>query len=69
MVSAALKRLQPWMLGVGVVLLGIAAFIFALMLVGVVDLPTEVIKGESSIHSVARIAIVGCLLAAVGSQR
>ena len=69
MVSAAtLKRIKRYLVGTGMALLGLSFAMMALMLTGVFDLSEEFITGESTIHSVARVAITGCLLAAVGSQ-
>jgi len=69
MVNAiTLRRIKRYMLGAGVGLLGIAFLMFAAFLLGAFDGPKEFIAGESTIHSIARVAIIGCLLAAVGSQ-
>jgi len=60
-----MKRTKSVLLILGVVFLVSAALLFISMLAGFTDMPTNVIAGESTVHSVARVAIVGCLLAAI----
>jgi hypothetical protein len=62
-----IQRTKRTLLILGVALLvGTAIFSIAL-LTGFFQLPEELIAGESTVHSIARVAIVGCLLAALGS--
>ena len=68
MQELVMKRTKSVLLIVGVVFLVSAALLFISMLLGFTDLPSNVIAGESTVHSVARVAIVGCLLAAIGSM-
>ena len=68
MQELVMKRTKSALLIVGVVCLVAAALLFVSMLAGFTDMPTNVIAGESTVHSIARIAIVGCLLAAIGSM-
>ena len=62
-----IRRFKRYMVGTGVFLLVGSFVALLLVLVGALNLPQELIQGESAIHSVARVAIVGCLLAAIGS--
>ena len=66
--SATLQRLRSLSFGLGIALLVLSVLICLALLLGLYRLPTEIIAGESSVHSIARIAIVGCLLAFIGSQ-
>ncbi len=52
---------------IGVTLLAASLLLAAGIVMDFVQLPSALINGESTIHSVARLAIVGCLLAAIGS--
>lgn len=62
-----IKRSQRIMLIVGVALLVGAALLLISTLTGIVTMPENLIAGESTVHSIARVAISGCLLAALGS--
>jgi len=61
------KRLQQVLLIIGIGCLISSLLLFVGMVSGLTPLPEQFIDGESTVHSVARIAIVGCLLAAIGS--
>jgi len=62
-----IKRSKQTLFILGVALL-IGTLIVAIALTGgLLSFPDQIITGESTVHSVARIAIVGCLLAALGS--
>jgi len=61
------KRLKQVLLILGIGCLISALLLFIGMVSGLTPLPEQFIDGESTIHSVARIGIVGCLLAAIGS--
>jgi len=51
----------------GIALLVVTALIAVAALAGLARLPEQLFAGESTVHTVARVAIIGCLLAAVGS--
>ncbi len=38
-------------------------------LFGLVALPASLITGESALHSVVRLAVIGCVFAAIGSSK
>lgn len=63
-----MKRIKTFLLIAGVALLVSASILLISMLVGITDMPANLIAGESTLHSVGRVAIVGCLLAAIGSM-
>lgn len=65
--QTVIKRSQRILLIVGVALLVGAALLLAITLTGVVTTPENFIAGETTVHSIARVAISGCLLAALGS--
>jgi hypothetical protein len=68
MQELVMKRTKSFLLISGVVLLVGASLMLVSMLTGFTDMPVNLIAGESTVHSVARVAIVGCLLAALGSM-
>lgn len=55
------------MLVLGVVLIVGTLVLLTTMVSGLINLPEKLIAGESTVHSIARMAIVGCLLAAIGT--
>lgn len=61
-------RIKKVLLVSGVALIGGALLLGIGMLSGLMPLQGQLIEGESTVHSVARVAIVGCLLAAIGSM-
>ena len=65
--SLLARRMRHALLITGVLLIIIPALLFVAAVTGVLQLPEILIAGESPEHSVARIAIVGCLLAAIGT--
>jgi hypothetical protein len=67
--SVFVQRLQHMLAVTGVVLIITPALLFFASLTGLLQLPDPLIAGESTEHSVARIAIVGCLLAALGTMK
>jgi hypothetical protein len=68
MQEIVMKRTKSVLLIVGVVFLVSAALLMISMVIGFTEMPANLIAGESTVHSVARVAIVGCLLAAIGSM-
>ena len=69
MAELVFNRVKGYFFVAGVALLAVSVALFLLMLTGIVNLPPEILPGESTIHTVARIPIVGCLLAAIGSLK
>ena len=65
--TVVLQRIKHTLLVVGVLLLITTVLLFVATLMGLVRLPEQLIAGESTEHSVARVAILGCLMAAVGT--
>ena len=66
--GTTLQFIKRVMFGVGIVLL-IAAFALVIAFTtNLIALPEPLITGESTVHSIARLAIIGCLLAAVGAH-
>ena len=66
--SDFIKRTKRTFLVLGLALLiGTLVLVFS-MVSGLVNLPEKLIAGESTVHSIARVAIIGCLLAAVGTM-
>ena len=63
-----IQRTKRTLFILGIVLLISTALASVAMVGGLFQLPEQLFAGESTVHSVARIAIVGCLLAAVGSM-
>ena len=52
---------------VGYTLIGLSVVLFALVATGSVELPPVLVANESGVHSVARVAVIGCLCAAIGT--
>ncbi|MBT8422757.1 MAG: hypothetical protein HKN56_10750 [Gammaproteobacteria bacterium] len=53
----------------GFALIGLSVVLLAGLSTGQVQMPAALLATESAVHSVARIAVVGCLCAAIGSSR
>lgn len=51
----------------GLALIGFAAVVFISDLSGLLALPASVVGDETTLHSLARVAVIGCVLAAIGS--
>ena len=66
--QASINRFKNILVIIGVGLLIIAAVLLLTMQTGIIDMPEYLLPGESPIHSIARVAIIGCLLAAVGTR-
>lgn len=62
------KQVRTVLLFSGVALLGLSGLLLLGMLFGFTQLPDQFFAGESTVHTVARVAIVGCLLAAIATQ-
>jgi uncharacterized BrkB/YihY/UPF0761 family membrane protein len=63
-----IQRIKRILFILGIVLL-IGTSIIAIAVVGgFIQFPENLIAAESTAHSIARFAIVGCLLAALGSM-
>jgi len=68
MKQALIHRIKHMLFVLGIALL-IGTVIIAIAVAGgFIQLPENLIAGESTVHSIARFAIVGCLLAAIGSM-
>jgi hypothetical protein len=63
-----IRRSKRTLFILGVVLLIGTLVVAAAMLGGLLNFPDQLVTGESTVHSVARIAIIGGLLAALGSM-
>ena len=63
-----MQRLKRVSLGLGITLLILTVLLVFFAVSGLVHLPEKLFAGESTVHSVARVAIVGCLLAAIGTM-
>ena len=59
-------RISKVFLLTGLALLGSACVIFVGDVAGVIELPEQILRGETTIHSVVRVAVLGCVLAAIG---
>ena len=64
--TAIIKRTKRVLLGLGILLLLSSVVLLMLTVSGLMHLPEKLFAGESTVHTVARLAVVGCLLAAVG---
>ena len=63
-----IQRVKRSLFVLGIALLIGTAIIAIAVLGGFVQFPENLIAGESTVHSIARFAIVGCLFAALGSM-
>ena len=68
MSRALIQRTKRTLFFLGIALLICTAIITISVIGGFVQLPENLIAGESAVHSIARFAIGGCLLAALGSM-
>ena len=64
---ALIQRVKHMLFILGIALLIGTAIVAIAAVGGFIQLPEILIAGESTVHSIARFAIVGCLLAAIGS--
>ncbi len=64
--TGVIKRIKRILLGLGVFMLIGSVVMVLLMASGLLHLPEKLFYGESTVHTVARLAVVGCLLAAIG---
>lgn len=62
------QRLQRILLVTGVLLIIATVLLFGAAITGLMHLPEKLFAGESAEHSIARVAIIGCLLAAIGTM-
>lgn len=63
-----MQRIKRISLGLGITLLILSVLMAMVAFSGLVHLPEKLFAGESTVHSVARVAITGCLLAAIGTM-
>jgi hypothetical protein len=63
-----MQRTKRIMLGLGIFLLASSVVLLILIVAGIMQVPEKLFAGESSVHTVARLAVIGCLLAAVGTH-
>jgi hypothetical protein len=68
MSRALIRRAKRTLFVLGIALLIGTAMIVIAMVGGLIQFPENLIVGESTVHSIARFAIIGCLLAALGSM-
>ena len=68
MSRALIQRIKRTLFFLGIALLICTAIITISVIGGFIQLPENLIVGESAVHSIARLAIVGCLLAALGTM-
>jgi hypothetical protein len=59
-------RISKVFLLAGLALIASACVMFVGELAGVIQLPEQILRGETTIHSVVRVAVLGCVLAAIG---
>jgi len=65
---ALIQHAKRMLFVLGIALLIGTAIISITVVGGFIQFPENLISGESTIHSIARFAIVGCLFAALGSM-
>ena len=63
-----IQRIKRTLFVLGIVLLIGTVIISIAVVGGLIQFPENLIAGESTVHSIARFAIIGCLLAALGSM-
>jgi len=51
----------------GVALIAFSIVLFAGFATGVVEFPEKMFPAESTVHSIARVGVIGCICAAIGS--
>ena len=65
---ALIQRAKRILFFLGIALLIGTAIVAIAVVGGFIQFPENLIAGESTVHSIARFAIVGCLFAALGSM-
>ena len=65
--SGFLQIARRVLLVLGIFLIVGTLLFLTAMVSGLINLPEKIIAGESTVHSVARVAIIGCLLAAIST--
>jgi hypothetical protein len=63
-----IQRIKRTLFVLGIALLFGTVIISIAVVGGLIQFPENLIAGESTVHSIARFAIIGCLLAALGSM-
>jgi len=63
-----IQRIKRTLFVLGITLLIGTVIISIAVVGGFMQFPENLIAGESTVHSIARFAIIGCLLAALGSM-
>ena len=64
MLTTTLKRS---LFRTGVLLIAVAAVTFIFDVSGLLSLPVTMLGDETTLHTLARVAVIGCVLAAIGS--
>ena len=52
----------------GIFLIITATVMLAAYLAGLLNLPAQLFAAESTVHSITRLAVIGCIFAAIGSS-
>ena len=65
---ALIQRIKRTLFVLGIAFLIGTVIISIAVVGGVIQFPENLIAGESTVHAIARFAIVGCLFAALGSM-
>jgi len=60
-------RLQNILFYSGILLIALSALALILNLSGLITFPETILGSENTLHSLARVAVIGCALAAIGS--
>jgi len=60
-------RLQTLLFRSGIVLIALSALALILNLSELLTFPETILGSENTLHSLARVAVLGCALAAIGS--
>ena len=60
-------RLQTFLFYSGMALIALSALALILNLSGLLTFPETILGSENTLHSLARVAVLGCALAAIGS--
>jgi hypothetical protein len=58
--------MKKLLISVGIFLIGVSVIFFGISILGVVEIDNFAILGHSGIRSIAAIAVLGCLIAAIG---
>jgi hypothetical protein len=59
--------LKRRLFGSGVLLIAVALVTIICELTGLLSLPVTMLGDETTLHTLARVAVIGCVLAAIGS--